>query len=539
MTLISLLKKEESIPHRLIVAMALVSGLANVGILALINTAAGTSPQDDASVRLMLLFLVAMAIFNVSQRYVFNNTAVLFETIVDKLRVRILDKIRGTNLIALESLGHAEIYTKLIQNSTIISQAAGMMAAAIQSALMVIFSVLYIASLSVLAFVVTVGVIVAGCLLYLRNEKKIIGYIVEANRTEVQFLSSVTNVLRGFKEIKLNVRKGKAVTQKAIDLSSETRDLKIKASQMYSSNYVFAQNFFYILIAIVIFLLPQLAPTAVGSVTEVAATILFIIGPLSTIVSGVPAYTNANIAVQEIYQLEADLDNARRDEILDNVVEPIVEEFEQLRVTGLEFSYHDLAGNRLFGVGPIDFELNRGEVVFIVGGNGSGKSTFVKTLLGLYILERGRIEVNGERVTPENVQSYRELFSTILSDFHLFDRLYGLARPEDGVMASYLKQMGLQTKTAYVEDVFTTLELSTGQRKRLALIVALLEDRPIYVFDEWAAEQDPEFRHYFYEELLMEMKARGKSVIAISHDDRYFDRADRIIKLEYGQAVPF
>lgn len=538
MTLITLLKNEESVPHRNILLMALVSGLANVGILALINSAAGNPSQEGGNVQLMLMFLVVMAIFNVAQRYMFNNTAVLFETIIDKLRVRILDKIRRTDLVALERLGHAEVYTKLTQNSTIISQGSGTMAAAIQSAIMVVFSVFYIAALSIPAFLITIGMIAGGCILYLRNEEKIISYITEANRTEVGFFRGVTDILQGFKETKLNTRKGKEVTETAKEMSGETKRLKIISSQMYSSNYVFAQNFFYILIAIVIFLLPQFVPTYADSVTEVAATILFIIGPLSTVVSGIPSYTNSNIAVQEIFRLETELDSAEKDVVFsDNRAEPIVEEFESLEVKGLEFSYRDLKGNRLFSVGPMDFQLSKGEVVFIIGGNGSGKSTFVKALLGLYLPDEGEIRINGIEVTNDNMQGYRELFSTILADFHLFDRLYGLARPEKGVISDFLKRMELQKKTDYVDGAFTNLELSTGQRKRLAMIVALLEDRPIYVFDEWAAEQDPEFRHYFYEELLKELKAQGKGVIAISHDDRYFDMADRIIKLDYGQKI--
>ena len=537
MTLITLLKAEESVPHRRILMMALVSGLANVGILALINSAAGSSPQNSGSARILLLFLVVMAIFNVAQRYMFNNTAVLFETIVDRLRIRILEKIRVTDLMALERLGHAEVYTKLTQNSTIISQAAGMMAASIQSAIMVTFSVLYIATLSIPAFLITVGMIGAGCYLYLRNEEKIIGYITDANRTEVRFFRSVTNVLQGFKETKLNVRKGREVTQTARELSNETRRLKIVASQMYSGNYVFAQNFFYVLIAIVIFLLPQVVPSYSDAITEVAATILFIIGPLSTVVSGVPAYTNANIAVQEIYGLEAELDSAEKDVVIDDEAQPIVGDFRELHVKGLEFAYRDHSGNRLFSIGPIDFDLHRGEIVFIIGGNGSGKSTFVKALLGLYVPDGGEIEVNGIPVDQENMQRYREMFSTILSDFHLFDRLYGIARPDEAAMSGFLQKMGLNRKTGYESGAFTNLELSTGQRKRLAMIVALLEDRPIYVFDEWAAEQDPEFRRYFYEELLPELKEQGKGIIVISHDDRYFEVADRIIKLDYGHEI--
>ncbi len=535
MTLLALIKNESVVPQRNILAMAFVSGFANVGILALINAAAGSPVEDSGNTQLLLMFLVAMAVFNIAQRYLFYKTAIVFETIVDNLRTRILGKIRSSSLESLERLGHAEVYTKLTQNTTIISQASGIMAASIQSALMVTFSVFYIASLSMIAFLITIGMITAGCFLYLQKEKKIIGYIYSANRKEVAFFNSVTNILKGFKEAKMNVRRGKSLAIHARRVSEETKDLKIVASQMYSSNYVFSQNFFYLLIAVVIFLLPRLVPTYADAVTEVAATILFIIGPLSAVVSGVPAYTNADIAVKEIDQLEAALDNGKKDvPVVVEDIDPVVDEFKTLKVENLEFAYRDDQGGTMFSVGPIDFSLKAGELVFIIGGNGSGKSTFIKALLGLYRSDRGSITVNDVQIDEGNLQNYREMFSTILSDFHLFDRLYGLKDVEEARVNELIKEMGLEKKTSFVNGQFTNLDLSTGQRKRLAMVVAMLEDRPIYVFDEWAAEQDPEFRAFFYNTLLGKMTSEGKAVIAISHDDHYFGKAQRILKMDYG-----
>ena len=90
---------------------------------------------------------------------------------------------------------------------------------------------------------------------------------------------------------------------------------------------------------------------------------------------------------------------------------------------------------------------------------------------------------------------------------------------------------------SYADGRFSTLDLSTGQRKRLAMVAALLDDKPIYIFDEWAADQDPGFRRYFYEGLLGELKARGKTVLAVTHDDRYFGVADRVVKRGEGGVV--
>jgi putative ATP-binding cassette transporter len=176
--------------------------------------------------------------------------------------------------------------------------------------------------------------------------------------------------------------------------------------------------------------------------------------------------------------------------------------------------------------------------VFIIGGNGSGKSTLLKLLTGLYRPSGGCLLVDGVPVLWRDIQRYRELVSIIFSDFHLFQRLYGLPDVDEKSVNSLLDTMQLLGKTSFDRGCFSTLELSTGQRKRLALIVALLEDRPIIVFDEWAADQDPEFRRYFYEVLLKDLKKRGKTVIAVTHDDHYFQHCDKLVKMDLG-AIEF
>jgi putative ATP-binding cassette transporter len=119
----------------------------------------------------------------------------------------------------------------------------------------------------------------------------------------------------------------------------------------------------------------------------------------------------------------------------------------------------------------------------------------------------------------------------------VFDRLYGLSGADlDARAARWLEALELAGVVHVRDGALSSVDLSRGQRKRLALLTALLEDRPIYVFDEWAADQDPHFKQVFYRQLLPELRARGKAVVVISHDDRFFDIADRLIELDGGQA---
>ena len=193
-----------------------------------------------------------------------------------------------------------------------------------------------------------------------------------------------------------------------------------------------------------------------------------------------------------------------------------------------------------FTLGPISLELHPGELVFVIGGNGSGKSTFVKVLAGLYQPAQGNVTLAGTVITDANREWYREHFSVVFSDFHLFNKLLGQSDAQaESLALQYLRLLHMDQKVTVQERTFSTLDLSQGQRKRLALVTAYLEDRPIYVFDEWAADQDPQYKEIFYKTLLPDLRERGKSVVVITHDDRYFHLGNQVIKLEDGKAVDY
>jgi putative ATP-binding cassette transporter len=305
----------------------------------------------------------------------------------------------------------------------------------------------------------------------------------------------------------------------------------------FANHFLFSQTSFYLLIAAMVFILPRLSETYWEQVTEITAAILFIVGPLSSVVSAIPVLSSANVAIENIEQLESAVERLRHRE--DDEEEKAAPHFDEIRLDKVLFQYTDQKGRPLFTVGPVDLSIKRGDVVFIVGGNGSGKSTFLKLATALYYPLMGAIHINGTDVETLGYGSYRNLFSAIFSDYHLFDRLYGLTHIEATRVDELLKLMRLETKTKYKNGRFENQDLSTGQKKRLALIVSLLEDKPIYVFDEWAADQDPEFRQFFYETLLADLKKQGKTVVAATHDDRFFHVADRVYKMEDGQIHPF
>ncbi len=539
MNLLHLIKKETNVPHRTIFTMASISGMSNAGILAIINSAAGSASQEDTNFRLLVLFIIAMLAFIYTQRFIFNETTGIIEGVVSSLRSRITDKIRRSNLLTIEHLGRANIYSRLTQGTAVVSQSAVQMIAALQSGMMVLFAVFYIATLSMMAFALTLLLIAGGVYIYLSYDKHILGNLEKSTYKEVEFFQSITHTLDGFKEAKLNAARSNDLSARTHLLSEELRDIKVDTGRLFTVNYIFSQSFFYVLLAVMVFLLPRLIPTYTESITEITAAILFIIGPLSQVVVGIPAYSQANFSTMDIIALEDELDRLRSDAESMTIATPLAERFEELRMFGIEFTYRDQQGRPLFSVGPLDLRIKAGEIVFVVGGNGSGKSTFMKLLTALYWPDRGNLAIDSHTVNDMELQSYREMFAAIFGEFHLFDRLYGIRDADEMRVNELLKKLGLDSKTHFADGKFSNIDLSTGQRKRLAMAVALLEDRPIYVFDEWAAEQDPEFRRYFYETLLQDLKGRGKTVIAVTHDDHYFQYADKVVKMDFGKFVPY
>jgi putative pyoverdin transport system ATP-binding/permease protein len=257
--------------------------------------------------------------------------------------------------------------------------------------------------------------------------------------------------------------------------------------------------------------------------------------PLWNVIDTWPVIGRGTLAVERVKEVASLLDSR----MLPAVAPRADLEWEQLQLKSIVFTYPAHDGSRPFQLGPLDFSLRPGEVVFVAGGNGSGKSTFAKVLTGLYPPDAGEIRLNGHRVSESTREWYHAYFSAIFSDFHLFDRLLGLSGPDlDARASDYLARLELEGKVQVENGLFSTTALSSGQRKRLALLTALLEDRPIYVFDEWAADQDAHFRDIFYTVLVPELRRKGKGVVVISHDDRYYRLGDRSLRLADGQMSP-
>jgi putative ATP-binding cassette transporter len=538
MSLWAFLTSHSDVPVPRVMLFAGISGLSNALLLAVINSAAHAVSNEAMGTQLFVLFLIALTIYILTQRYILRISTVEVEKIVAKLRVRMADKIRRADLQAIEGLGRAELYASLNTDTLTISQATAPMMIACQGAILVVFSLGYIYLLAPSAFVLTLVIVTIGIAIHFKNKHLLTIELEQSTVRENELFDTLTHLLDGFKEVKLHSARSRDLFLHLRTIAGQVAELKTRTGVRYADYYLFTQVIFFLLLAAMVFILPGLSTVYSEQVTRITAAILFIIGPLTMVVGAMPVFQNASHAVHKMARLEDVLDQMQelaRDRDNGDVVE--APEFDEIALRDVAFSYKDDEGKSLFTVGPLDLTIARGEVVLLVGGNGSGKSTLFKLLTGLYYPDAGAVAVDGVDVRALGYRRYRELFSAVFSDYHLFVRLYGLSGVEDRKVYDLLRLLQLENKTAWRDGRFENQELSTGQKKRLALIVSLLEDKPIYVFDEWAADQDPSFRKFFYDALLPELKARGKTVIAATHDDRYFYAGDRVVKMEMGQIV--
>jgi putative pyoverdin transport system ATP-binding/permease protein len=412
-----------------------------------------------------------------------------------------------------------------------------MLAFAAQGALLITLVMAYVAYLSFFAFVLCIVIVGTGAAIFHAKTKQHAADMREAGNWENRLYDRLSDVLDGFKEVRLNRPRSDALFDHLVEVSRTAANIKIRTQSETYQRMVMLQTSLYTLLGAVAFVVPIINSTmAQGTITKAVTALVFIVGACSGLVQSIPIIASANSAADRLERLEAKLSEIAS--ISDDTVLEPPKRFSKIEMRDVEFHYPGKTADTVFRVGPFNFTINSGDLIILTGGNGSGKSTFMKLLAGLYRPASGELLLDGEAVTEERSEHYRNLITAIFPDFHLFQRLYGIPDPEPAELSQMLLQFKLQDKTRLTHGEFRTVDLSSGQRRRLALIVAQLERRPLLLLDEWAADQDPEFRRKFYFELLPALHNAGITVVAISHDDRYIDEMDvpmRRLRMDEGR----
>ncbi|MGV6872014.1 cyclic peptide export ABC transporter [Pseudochelatococcus sp. B33] len=517
------------------VAAGAIAGLGTVLLLSVVNRvlhseAGMTTGLLLAFVALSLLTLVTRAISDIS-------TNLTGQRLVAELRTWLAQQVLAAPVNALERYRTYRLTPILTHDVDTISDLAFVVAPLVISMLIAIGCFVWLAWLSPFLCLVVFLVLAGGvCVQYVARRKGIAGFRMSRDMEDTLH-KTYRSMADGAKELKVNrQRRQKLFTAQIGETVERIRANNTRSIRIFVVANAFGSALFFLLIALVLFW-RNVAPISPEVLSGFVLVLLFLRGPVEQITNTLPAIGRAQIAFQRIADLarhfdslEPDIRHDARDEAqFDGQALPAI------RFDGVSYRFPRSDNVEPFRFGPVDLTFEPGRITFIVGENGSGKTTLVKLLLGLYAPHEGAVFLGDIAITSENRDDYRQLFSTVLSDFHLFDDLMTEDRPLADRTLAYLTMLELAGKVEVKDGRFTTTELSTGQRKRLALVHALLEDRPIIVFDEWAADQDPDFRRAFYERVLPDLKRQGKTLIAISHDDRFFHVADRVVRLENGR----
>ena len=531
--ILTFMTEETQVSKKRILILASISGIANSLLLVILNEAATVLQNGEMELQLFAQYFLTFLLFIFAQRTAQKEAVTAVEYALQNVRVRLANKVRQADLRTVESLGDIGSYSSLTQGANTIAQSVMYMITGVESLMVLIFANLYLLWLSPSSFMVAIVLIIITITLLVRHYQKTFDELSEASQKEGQFFAQFTSMLSGFKQLKMSRKESDEMFNHVETVATETSRLKSRSNVRLLEDILLTNVTFYLLLMLVVFVLPTFITAHEENLFQVIATILFMMEPVYSISSALPNVSKTNVAISGLYRLESHLDSQS---IVPNTASRVnADDVESIQLNQVIFRYKNVKKKALFQTGPLNLTINKGEVTFITGGNGSGKSTLLKLLTGLYPLDQGNIELNTQQLAAEDFQNYRELFSVVFNDFHLFKRLYGLNENSEALINEWLAIMELEHQTAFLDGGFTNTDLSTGQRKRLAFIAAIIQQRPILILDELAADQDAAFRKRFYQEIIPKLKAEGKTIIAVTHDEMYFDVADHLLQMDAGK----
>ncbi|MBI1208006.1 MAG: ATP-binding cassette domain-containing protein [Azospirillum sp.] len=516
-------------------------GVLNGTVIGLVGLGFGRAwiGEDATGLLVAYLLVFGFALF-CYRRQRLAASSLVFDVLC-RLRIRLADRLARLELREIETLDTAQVMHCLATDSRLLADSVVALTAFLIVLSVAGFTLIFFIWLSQIVFWLSVLVCLCALVILTATHARLNRAERVAEEQGRAGYAAAADLIDGFKELKLNQgRRAAFFAQSLIPAMRGLQSARASAGLWMSGNYIAIEAAVLLLAVAVILGLPMLAENAHH--LTINAGILALSLPAAYVLE-LPVVFRAWAALGRIHALDRDL--AAREAPGPAASGPVAgvaaaapAEAPSLGV-GLNFEkvffrYVDEDGRPGFGVGPLSFDIVPGQLHFLVGGNGSGKSTVLKLAMGLYPPVAGRILVDGEAVDET---ARRRLAAAVFADSHLFDRLYGWRDADPGRVNDLLDKLGIAGKTRYENGRFTNLDLSTGQKKRVAMVAALIEDKPIYVFDEWAADQDPEFREHFYRQLLPELTERGKTVICATHDDRYFDLAQHLFQFDKGWLV--
>lgn len=522
MELLSLVYRQYRWPFIAITLLSLLSAVSGIGVIAFINQSLIESVGDPLPILGQLVGLVLLLLVITLGSQLALTT--LGHHFVYRLRGRLLKQLLDTDVARLRQIGQGPLLASLSSDIGQITIAFVRLPELVQGLVLTLGSIIYLGLLSpallgVTALWVTVTMVVGWLLV-----NRVYRHLAHMRQAEDRLYQNYQSIIAGCKELALNRERAHFVYHQLYEQNArDYREQIIRADTYHLSAVNWSNIMMLGAIGLVFFLANGLGWANTNVAATFALTLLFLRTPLLQGIGALPTLIAAQVAFDKI----AALNLAEPDEAFP--LPPAPRPWQRIELEQVSFHYQGEGG---FSVGPINLVIERGEQIFLIGGNGSGKSTLAMLLTGLYQPVSGRILLDGEPITDRN--GYLGLFSAIFTDYHLFQHLLG-PESKEALVAEWLERLQMGSKLAIEDGFIADIDLSQGQRKRVALLLALAEQREVMLFDEWAADQDPQFRRIFYQVLLPRLKEMGKTVIAISHDDHYFSLADRLLEMRQGR----
>lgn len=526
-------------PFRLIVVgsilLGMLGGLSITALLATINDALNAAAKPTAQTLVTFVVLCAVALLTSILSDIGSNH--VGQNIIAGLRKSLGKKVLLAPIEQIEHYRSHRLIPVLTHDVNTVSNFAFSFAPLAIAFTVTLGCLGYLAYLSLPMFLLLLVALVIGTVVqYLARARGIRGFET-AREAEDALQKHYSAIAAGAKELRIHrPRRQRMFSQRIEATADNICDTNIRAVNTFVVAKTFGSMLFFVVIGLVLALQSLWLGTDKAVLSGFVLVLLYMKGPLEYLVMTLPVISRANIAFKRIAELDEQFSSPEPHLLLDDksLSRPTLQ---QLELRDVHYAFPAVEGSQPFALGPINLSIAQGDIVFIVGENGGGKTTLIKLLLGLYFPQGGEILLDGAPVGAAQRDDYRQLFTTIFADYYLFDDLVQGDQQVPDDANRYLERLEIAHKVRIQDGAFSTTDLSTGQRKRLALLNAWLEERPVLVFDEWAADQDPVFRRVFYTELLPELKALGKTIIVISHDDRYFDIADQLVRMQAGQVI--
>lgn len=518
-----------------ILLLGLVSGFLGFMFLAFINVMVANmfAVREGLNVNYLILYLILLVAYIWSIRSLSAIMIEFSQNFFWRIRMDVIEIILKANYSQLNKM-REKVHSALTHDVGVLAGASLMLIQFISSSVISISCLVYIAILSAPLFWLTILTIFSGVVVYLIRSKSASALFRRTRDLENSFMKHFLDILSGFKQIHLDPKKGTAIFEDKIrDVAKDSYKNNIFANVSFLNNQITGQVFFYILVGFVLLFYYKIPDIPTAHLVSYVFILLYLLNSIQSVMNIIPMVVRAKISAVRLTKLRVELEERDYVNVVSNI-EITREDFQYIQLSNVGFKYDS---DEQFEIGPMNFSIKTGDVIFIYGGNGSGKTTFINLLLGLISTSSGQIEFNGSILNDSNYGHFRAHFAVVLSDFYLFDEFYGIENIDFEKAMEYLIVFELEGKVIITEKGFSTTDLSTGQRKRLALIAALLENKPILVLDEWAADQDPFFRKKFYMDIIPRLVEEGITVIAVTHDDAYYQIAERLYKMEHGKLM--